>query len=156
MANLTPAEFSEAVHVLVDHFGLERLRDRFAAMRAITNRRGLNTTAALSDRLYRLSGGLRRQALPSFAFSSLWGEMLQAKLGEDGEKRLEELADEVNACLGADERVVAGKEDDLDQALAGYREALAAVAGEAVARSDMLLKAVPDVAARLRAVAPEG
>jgi hypothetical protein len=154
MANLTESEFSQAVQVLVDHFGLERLRDRFASMRAFTNRRGLNTPAALADRLYRLSGGLRRQAVPSFAFSSLWGEMLEGKLGKDGEKRLEELADKVNACLTRDEQVVEGKDDDLERALAEYREALSAVAGAQVARADMLLKAVPVVAERLRAVAP--
>jgi hypothetical protein len=154
MANLTESEFSQAVQVLVDHYGLERLRDRFANMGAFTNRRGLNTPAALADRLYRLSGGLRRQAVPSFAFSSLWGEMLEAKLGKDGEKRLEELADKVNACLTKDEQVVEGKDDDLERALAEYREALSAVAGAQVARADMLLKAVPVVAERLRAVAP--
>jgi hypothetical protein len=154
MANLTESEFNQAVQVLVEHFGLERLRDRFASMGAFTNRRGLNTPAALADRLYRLSGGLRRQAVPSFAFSSLWGEMLEAKLGKDGEKRLEELADKVNACLTKDEQVVEGKDDDLERALAEYREALSAVAGAQVARADMLLKAVPVVAERLRAVAP--
>ena len=155
MANLTEAEFGRAVEALVGHFGLERLRDRFAGMGAITSRRGLNTPSALADRLYRLSGGLRRRAVPSFAFTSLWGEMLEAKLGKEGEKRLEELADKVNACLTKDERIVEGKDEELDQALTAYREALAAVAGPEVAGSDMLLKAVPAVAERLRA-APAG
>lgn len=154
MANLSETEFTQAVQALVDHYGLERLRDRFANMGAFTNRRGLNTPAALADRLYRLSGGLRRQAVPSFAFSSLWGEMLQAKLGEDGEKRLEELAERVNACLTSDERVVEGKEDDLDRALGEYRDTLASAGGAELARTDMLLKAVPAVADRLRAAAP--
>jgi hypothetical protein len=151
MASLSEAEFGRAVQALVDHYGLERLRDRFAKMGAITNRRGLNTPSALADRLYRLSGGLRRQAVPSFAFTSLWGEMLEAKLGRDGEKRLEELADKVNACLTKDEQVVEGKESELEQALGEYRSALSSVAGAEVARSDMLLKAVPVVAERLRA-----
>ena len=155
MANLTDAEFNQAVQAMVDHYGLERLRDRFAKMGAFTNRRGLNTPAALADRLYRLTGGLRRQALPTFAFSSLWGEMLQAKLGEEGEKKLEQLADKVNECLTKDEKLVEGKEEDLERALADYRAALAAVAGDEVARADMLLKAVPVVAERLRAATPE-
>src|SRR4029077_3744041 len=72
MANLTEAEFGRAVRALIGHFGLERLRDRFAKMGAFTSRRGLNTPEALADRLYQLSGGLRRQAVPSFAFTSLW------------------------------------------------------------------------------------
>jgi hypothetical protein len=151
MANLSEAEFTQAVQALVDHYGLERLRDKFANMRAFTNRRGLNTPAALADRLYRLSGGLRRQAVPSFAFTSLWGEMVQAKMGEDGEKQLEELAEKVNACLSGDEHIVEGKEDELDSALAAYRDALASKGGAELARTDMLLKAVPAVADRLRA-----
>src|SRR5262249_40617762 len=144
------AEFARAMRVLVDHYGLERLRDRFAKMGAFTSRRGLNTASALADRLYRLSGGLRRQAMPSFAFTTLWGEMLQAKLGQDGEKRLEQLAEKVNACLTTDERIIEGKDEELDRALAEYHAALAGVAGADVARADMLLKAVPAVAGRLR------
>jgi hypothetical protein len=151
MANLSEAEFGRAMQVLVDHYGLERLRDRFAKIGAFTSRRGLNTSSALADRVYRLSGGLRRQAMPTFAFTTLWGEMLQAKLGEDGEKRLEELAGKVNVCLTTDEHIVEGKDEELDRALAEYSEALTATAGADVARADMLLKAVPAVADRLRA-----
>ena len=102
MANLSEAEFGRAMQVMVDHYGLERLRDRFAKIGAFTSRRGLNTPSALADRVYRLSGGLRRQAMPTFAFTTLWGEMLQAKLGEDGEKRLEELDEEVPKALLAE------------------------------------------------------
>ena len=58
--------------------------------------------------------------MPTFAFTTLWGEMLQAKLGEDGEKRLEELAEKVNACLTTDEHIVEGKDEELDRALAEY------------------------------------
>jgi hypothetical protein len=151
MANLSEAEFGRAMQVLVDHYGLERLRDRFAKIGAFTSRRGLNTSSALADRVYRLSGGLRRQAMPTFAFTTLWGEMLQAKLGEDGEKRLEELAGKVNVCLTTDEHIVEGKDEELDRALAEYSETLTAAAGADVARADMLLKAVPAVADRLRA-----
>lgn len=150
MANLTPPEFAEAVSLLAGHFGLERLRDRMAAMKAFTTRRGLNTPQALADRVYRLSGGLRLQSTPTFAFTALWGEMLTAKLGEEGEKKLEELADKVNACLTEEETLVPGKEAEVDAALDAYREALAAGTGPDVARLDMLLKAVPDVAQRLR------
>ena len=77
--------------------------------------------------------------------------MLSAKLGEDGEKRLEEIAEKVNACLGKDEAIVEGKEEELDRALVEYRDALRAAAGPELARWDMLLKAVPAVAERLRA-----
>jgi hypothetical protein len=154
MAALSESELTRTVRLMADHYGLDRLRDRFANLGAFKSRRGVNTPEQLADRLYRLSGGLRRQAIPTYAFSSLWAEMLQAKVGEEGEKRLEELADKVNACLGPDERVIEGKDDELDQALAAYREALAGITGPEVAHADMLLKAVPAVATRLRTSQP--
>jgi hypothetical protein len=150
MAHLTHAEFTEAVAALAEHFGVERLRERLARMNAFTSRRGLTTAAAIAERLQLLSGGLRRQVPATYAFSALWNELVGGRLGEEGEKKLEALADQVNACLDPEEHVVPGKEDDIDRALAAYREALAGATGETVARLDMLLKAVPAVAERLR------
>lgn len=154
MAALTESEFTRTVQLMVGHYGIDRLRDRFANLGAFKSRRGVNTPAQLAERLYRLSGGLRRQAIPTYAFSSLWAEMVKEKVGEEGEKQLEELADKVNVCLGPDEHVLDGKDGELDQALAAYREALAGIAGPDVAYADMLLKSVPDVATRLRASLP--
>jgi len=156
MAFLTAEEFGAAIGVLVEHHGVERLRERLARLNAFTSRRGLNSGTAIADRLFALSGGLRRQVGATFAFTSLWQELVGARLGEAGEKQLEGLAEAVNACLAPDDTIVAGKEADLDRALAAYREALAGVAGPAVARLDMLMKAVPAVADHLRAtpVAP--
>jgi len=150
MAQLTTAEFGEAVAALTAHFGVEQLRERLARMNAFTSRRGLNTPAAIADRLHLLTGGLRRQVPATYAFSTLWNEMVGARLGEDGEKRLESIADQVNACLDARDGIEPGKEEALDGALAAYRDALAAATGAEVARLDMLLKAVPAVAERLR------
>ncbi len=155
MANLSAAEFGQAIGALADQLGVERLRDRLARMNAFTSRRGLNTAAAIADRLYTLSGGLRRQTVTTFAFTSLWQELVGAKIGEDGEKQLGELADRVNACLAPDESIVAGKEAELDAALAAYRDALSGLAGPVVARLDMLMKAVPAVAERLRTAPAE-
>jgi len=156
MALLSPAEFKEAVGALAAHHGVERLRERLTRMNAFTSRRGLNTTVAIAERLHLLTGGLRRQVPATYAFSQLWNEMVGIRLGEDGEKRLETLADQVNACLGEGDAIVPGKETDLDRALAAYREALAAATGPEIARLDMLLKAVPEVAERLRrGAAPE-
>src|SRR5581483_11581371 len=84
MANLSAAEFGQAIGALADQLGVERLRDRLARMNAFTSRRGLNTAAAIADRLYTLSGGLRRQTVTTFAFTSLWQELVGAKIGEDG------------------------------------------------------------------------
>jgi hypothetical protein len=154
MAQLTTAEFTEAVKALANHHGVERLRDRLARLNAFTSRRGLNSAAAIADRLHLLTGGLRRPVHATYAFSSLWNEMVAGRLGEEGEKRLEGLADDVNACLTEDEAVASGKEDALDAALAGYRTALEAAIGPTLARIDMLLKAVPAVAERLRREPP--
>jgi hypothetical protein len=150
MAQLTAAEFAEAVALLADHHGVARLRERLARMNAFTSRRGLNTPAAIAERLHSLTGGLRRPVPATYAFSAVWNELVSERMGSDGEKRLEALADRVNACLAPDEAILPGKEEDLDRALAGYREALEAAVGDVVARLDMLLKAVPAVAERLR------
>src|SRR5262245_34847261 len=159
MAYLTAAEFSEAVAALAEHGGVERLRDRLARMNAFTSRRGLTSATAIAERLQLLTGGLRRQVPATFAFSTLWNEMVGTRLGEDGEKRLEGLAEPVNACLTERDEITPGKEEALDQALTAYRTALEETTGAAIARLDMLLKAVPAVAQRLReqaaAAAPE-
>jgi len=150
MAHLTPAELTDAVAALAEHHGVERLRERLARMNAFTSRRGLTSAAAIADRLNLLTGGLRRQVAATYAFSSLWTEMVAARLGEEGEQRLTALADRVNACLTEREEIVPGKEEELDGALAAYRGALEQATGPRVAEVDMLLKAVPAVAARLR------
>ncbi|HYV56024.1 MAG TPA: hypothetical protein VE911_00690 [Candidatus Nitrosopolaris sp.] len=156
MANLTLAEFTEAVTALAEHHGVEQLRERLVRMNAFTSRRGLNSPAALAERLHLLTGGLRRQVPATYAFSSLWTDMIGSRLGEEGEKQLEELAERVNACLDGQDAVVEGREADLDQALASYRERLAAVTGDRIAALDMILKAVPAVAARVRQAPPAG
>jgi hypothetical protein len=150
MAQLTHAEFTDAVAALAEHLGVERLRERLARMNAFTSRRGLNSAAAIADRLQMLTGGLRRQVPATFAFSQLWNEMVGGRVGEEGEHTLEGLADGVNACLDEHEGIAAGKEEYLDRALAAYRDALAATTGARIAHLDMLLKAVPAVAERLR------
>lgn len=150
MAQLTPAEFTEAVAALAEHHGVERLREKLARLGAFTSRRGLNSAAAIAERLHVLSGGLRRQVTATYAFSHLWTEMVAQRLGDEGEKKLEGLADQVNACLDPGEQIVTGKEEDLDRALGAYRDALASAIGARLAEVDMLLKAVPAVADRLR------
>lgn len=150
MAQLTAQEFAEAIHLLAEEVGLQRLRDKLVGMRALVSGKGLNSPQALAERLYLLSGGLRRQTPATVGFFAVWNQALHAKLGEDGEKQLEELADKVNACLDEQEHLVEGKRAELEQALAEYEAALAAAVGPRFARFDMLLKAVPDVAEILR------
>ena len=132
MANLTLEEFHEAVGLLAQELGVPRLRDRLGAMSAFTSRRGLNSADAIAERLYRLSGGLRMRVPATYAFTAVWTEMLHGKLGEEGEKAIEAVADQVNACLAPDETIVPGKEGDLDAALGAYCEKIAAVAGPGI------------------------
>lgn len=150
MANLTQKEFHEAVALLADALGLQRLRDKLVRLNGLVTRRRAASAATLADQLYLLSGGLRRQVPATFAFYAVWNEHLHEKLGDDGQERIETLAESVNACLDERDEIVADKAADLDAALGAYQEVLAGGAGPVVARLDMLLKAVPAVAARLR------
>jgi len=150
MAQITRSEFERAIAALVEHFGLDRTRDKLAKLGAFKARRGLGTPEALTERLYRLTGGLRVSSPAMYAFSALWAELLSERLGEDGAEKIDGLADQVNTCLGEGDHLIAGKEADLDRALAAYRSAMAEKTGEEIADLDMLLKAVPDVATRLR------
>jgi hypothetical protein len=151
MASLTQAEFVELVRCLADDLGVQRLRDKMVAMRGLVTRRGAANADALATQLWQLTGGMRRQVAATIALQGLWAEQVGGKLGEDGEKALEGLAEQINACLGEREVIVEGKEAELDTLLGQYQAALAGVVGAERARLDMLLKAVPAVAERLRA-----
>jgi len=130
MASLTTTEFNDAVGALAEHYGVERLRDKLADVGAFKSRKGLTSATAIADRLHRLSGGLRMPVIATYAFSHVWGQMLNDKLGgEENAKTIEELAEKVNACLDEKEHVVAGKEADLDAALSTYREGLKSFSG---------------------------
>jgi hypothetical protein len=158
MASLTPQEFAATVRCLADDLGLQRLRDRLVRLNALVMRRGVRSADALADQLYMLTGGLRRQVAATVALQSLWAERLNERLGEDGERALEELATKINACLGERDAIDPAKEAELDALLGEYERHLAAKVGPERARIDMLMKAVPAVAAKLRALpraAPE-
>ncbi|MBP1685520.1 MAG: hypothetical protein H6Q33_1663 [Deltaproteobacteria bacterium] len=151
MAQLTQAEFQQAIALLANDMGLQRLRDRFVRLNALVTRRKVASPQALADQLYLLSAGLRRQVPATYAFHAIWGEQINSKLGEEGEKNIEKIAETVNTCLGDDESIVPEKAADLDAALADYARAMGAAVGEEMARMDMLLKSVPAIAAKLRA-----
>ena len=151
MAMLTQAEFGDLVRCLADELGVQRLRDKLVAMRGLVTRRGAANADALATQLWQLTGGLRRQVPASLALQGLWAEQVGSKLGEDGEKALEAIAEQINACLGERDGIVEGKEAELDTLLGQYQAKLAEVVGAERARIDMLLKAVPAVAERLRA-----
>jgi len=150
MAQLTGEEFREAVGLLARELGVQRLRDKLVHMRALVTRRGAPNVEQLAEQLYLLSGGLRRQTPATIGFFTLWNTVLHEKIGEEGEERLEALAEKVNACLSEDEQILPEKEAELEPALAEYEQALCAAVGPGLAYFDMLLKAVPAVAERLR------
>jgi hypothetical protein len=150
MAHPTQAEFQRAIALLAKELGLQRLRDRFVQLNALVTRRKVSTPESLADQLYMLSAGLRRQVPATYAFHHVWAEYLSAKIGEDGEKTLEKLAEAVNACLGEKDSIIAEKAAELDAALTEYERTLSHAVGPELARMDMLLKAVPVIAEKLR------
>jgi len=154
MAHLTQKEFQQAITLLAGEIGLQRLRDRFVKLNALVTRRKVASPESLADQLYMLSAGLRRQVPATYAFHHLWAEVIQAKVGEEGEKSLEKVAETVNTCLGENDAVIPEKSAELDAALAEYERALSAVVGTPMARMDMLMKAVPAIADKLRSGAP--
>ncbi len=154
MANLTQQEFTQAVGLLADELGLQRLRDRFVKLNGLVTRRRATSVQALSDQLYLLTSGLRRQVPATLAFHSIWNELVTSKIGEEGEKRLEDTARKINDCLGDRDEIVADKEAQLEDALRQYEQQLVAVVGPERARLDMLLKAVSAVATKLRTMPP--
>lgn len=150
MAYLTQSEFERAITLLAEAQGLDRLRDKFFKLRGLVTRRGFKTPGNLAQQLYTLSAGLRREVPANYAFQAIWGEHLGSRLGEGADERFEKLADAVNACLGPDDAIVPEKRAELDQALAAYETALADGVGTEMARLDMIMKAVPEIADILR------
>jgi hypothetical protein len=152
MAHLTQEEFGRAIGFLAEDLGLQRLRDRFVRLNALVTRRRVASAQSLADQLYLLTAGLRRQVPATVAFHTIWTKQVSDKVGEEGEKALEELAERINQCLGEHDRILDGKEADLEQCLREYEQRLAGAIGSERARVDMLLKAVPAVSTKLRSM----
>lgn len=150
MAHLTQNEFQRAIEILADEMGLQRLRDKLVKLNGLVTRRKVASPESLASQLYMLSSGLRRQVPSALAFQAIWAESIHDKVGEEGEENLEKLGEKVNECLDEKDDIKADKQPDLDSALKEYADALAATVGAEKARIDMLMKAVPAVAERLR------
>jgi hypothetical protein len=150
MVGLSPAEFERSIHLLSHEVGFERLKDRFVRAGAFTSKRGLGSVKALADRLYMLSGGLRRDVPASYAFQSLWNDTFTSRIRDENEATLTEMAERINGCLIGGKEIDPEKSVTLDEALGAYYRTAASVLGDEAARLDMLLKAVPSVAERIR------
>lgn len=150
MARLTANEFEALIRVLTEAHGLGKLQDRLVRLNAVVSRRRLGSETALARQLYPLTGGLERDGVATRVVLALWEELLGQKLEEDSSKRLDELAERVNACLTERHEVEPAKENELREALEAYRQELAGHVGEDAARLTMLCRAVPGVARLLR------
>ncbi len=145
-------ELRGAIGILAERLGYGKLHDRLVRLNAFVSRRKPASPELLADRIYSLSGGLRRQVPATLAFHTVWSETFASAIGEENDKKLEGIADRINATLTADERGVRdGREAELDAAIGEYEQVLAAAIGPDAARLDMVLKAVPAVVERLRA-----
>ncbi len=152
MANPTGQEMREAVTIVAERMGYGKLYERLVQMNAFVSRKRPPTPAILADRLYNLSGGLRRQVAATIAFHTVWAESIGGAIGEENEKTLEGIAERINATLTPDEHdIQPGKIDELKAALGEYEQILIGVVGPQAARFDMILKAVTPVADVLRA-----
>jgi hypothetical protein len=154
MAHLTQEEFTQTIGILAADMGLQSLRDRLVRLNALVTRRRATSVDQLAGQLYQLTGGLRRQVPATVALQSLWAERVNAKIDEQAEKELEEIINAINSCLGERDAIIEGKEAELDQHLQRYEQCLSALVGAERARLDMLLKALPRVADRLRSLPP--
>jgi hypothetical protein len=135
---------------LVEMEGLGKLQEKLRRSRAIVSRRRSGDVEALSRQLYQLTLGLDRDGLVSQVLVALWEERLRQGLDENASKRLEEIGEKINACLAEGRDIDPAKENELRDALAEYRSALAGHVGDATARLTMLLRAFPAVAQLLR------
>jgi len=152
MAAPTTQELRDAIGLLAERVGYGKLHDRLVRLNAFVSRKKPPTPDVLADRIYTLSGGLRRQVPATLAFHTVWSETFTNTVGEENDKKLGEIADRINATLTEDERAIrAGREAELDAALGEYETIVAGVMGPQATRLEMLLKAVTPVAARLRA-----
>jgi len=150
MAALSPAELERAINLLSAEMGFDRLKERLVRVGAFSSKRNLGTVKALADRLYMLTGGLRRESAASYGFHSVWGEVFVSRTKEEDEKALSDAAERINACLDATQRAQPEKAATLDDELITYHGILSKAVGDDVARLDMLIKAVPAVAERIR------
>lgn len=152
MARLTAAEFDDLIAELTAAQGLGKLQGKLLQSRAIVSRRRLGTTEALSRQLFQLTLGLDREGLVTQVVLALWEEHLSSKLDETITKELEALAETINACLSPRLEVDSAREGDLRAALEQYRSKLGGRVGERASYVTMLMRAVPAVAGRIRAL----
>ena len=106
MAAPNGQELRDAIALVAERVGYAKLHERLVRLNAFVSRRKPPTADVLADRIYTLSGGLRRQVPATLAFHTVWSETFSAEIGEENEKKLGDIADRINATLTEDERGV--------------------------------------------------
>ncbi len=154
MANLKAEEFSKIIEFLAEDHGLQAFRDKLVRLNALVTRRRAGKVANLANQLYTLTGGLRRDVPATIAIHTLWGEKVNEGLDEKLEKGLEKTAEQINECLGDRDRIIEEKSEEIAGYIRQYELLLASGIGPDRARIDMVMKAVPDVADKLREMDP--
>jgi hypothetical protein len=150
MAQLTTQEFDTMIATLVEHNGFNRFYESLLKANALVSRKRPPNAQALATQLYQLSAGLRREHPARYAVEVLWQDMLSKSVDQEKTKDIENLIEQVNACLNERLEVLPEKTSDLVRALGTYHRGLASLTTDEVAYLEMLLRATTDVARFLR------
>jgi hypothetical protein len=150
MAQLTTQEFDSMIETLVERVGFNRFYENLLKANALVSRKRPPSAKALATQLYQLSAGLRREHPARYAVEVLWQDMLSKSVNEEQTKTIEQLIEQVNACLSERLEVLPEKTSDLVSALGTYHRGLATLTTDEIAYLEMLLRATTDVARFLR------
>jgi len=150
MAQLTSQEFDTMIATLVERVGFNQFYENLIKSNALVSRKRPAHAKILAAQLYQLSAGLRREHPARYAVEVLWQDMLSKSVDEKQTKTIEQLIEQVNACLGERFEVLPEKASDLVTALGAYHRSLATLTTEEIAYTEMILRATADVARFLR------
>lgn len=150
MAQLTTQEFENMVVTVVERIGFNRFYENLIKANALVSRKRPANAKALATQLYQLSAGLRREHPARYAVEVMWQDILSKNVNEEQTEIVEQLIEQVNACLSEKFEIVPEKIADLVTALGAYHRGLATLTTAEIAYTEMLLRATTDVARFLR------
>ena len=150
MAQLTTQEFENMIATVVERIGFNRFYENLIKANALVSRKRPANAKALATQLYQLSAGLRREHPARYAVEVVWQDMLSKSINEEQTKTIEQLIEQVNACLSEKLEVLPEKTSDLVTALGAYHRGLATLTTDEIAYTEMLLRATTEVARFLR------
>lgn len=151
MATLTSQEFDTMMRLLSEHYTLSVLHQRLVQANALVSRKRPPRWQPLANQLYQLSSGLRREHPARYALELLWQDLISSSINDDGQEKIDSLAEGVNACLTEKFQIIPQKNDALMLALGSYHKELAYAHNNEIAYTELLFRASQDVAQFLRA-----